>query len=48
MSKVVAILAQGAMGAAVARRLTENGATVITCLEGRGAASPGTCRGGRA
>jgi putative dehydrogenase len=39
MSKTIAILAQGAMGAAVARRLTDNGATVITCLEGRGAAS---------
>ncbi|WP_158809947.1 NAD(P)-dependent oxidoreductase [Beijerinckia sp. L45] len=39
MSKTIAILAQGAMGAAVARRLAENGATVITCLAGRGAAS---------
>ena len=39
MSKTIAILAQGAMGAAVARRLTDNGATVLTCLDGRGAAS---------
>lgn len=39
MSKTIAILAQGAMGAAVARRLTDNGVTVITCLAGRGSAS---------
>ena len=36
---VVAIIAPGAMGAAVAQRLTENGAAVITTLAGRGAAS---------
>ena len=36
---VVAILAQGAMGAGIAGRLVENGVEVITCLEGRSAAS---------
>jgi len=36
---VVAIIAQGAMGAGMARRLTENGATVLTCLDGRSEAS---------
>ena len=39
MSPVVAIVAPGNMGAAVARRLTENGVEVLTALEGRGAAS---------
>ncbi len=39
MDKTVAMLAQGAMGAAVARRLTSRGATVLTSLEGRGAGS---------
>src|SRR5690349_20172452 len=39
MSITVAILAPGAMGAAVARRLTEAGATVRTVLSGRSAAS---------
>ncbi len=34
-----AIVAAGAMGAAVARRLTENGARVLTLLDGRSAAS---------
>lgn len=36
---VVAVLAQGAMGAGIAGRLVENGVEVITCLEGRSAAS---------
>jgi 3-hydroxyisobutyrate dehydrogenase-like beta-hydroxyacid dehydrogenase len=36
---IVAIIAQGAMGAGIARRLTQNGATVLTSLEGRSAAS---------
>eukprot|EP01037_Dinobryon_pediforme_P039566 gene39567-48248_t len=36
---VVAILAQGAMGAGIAGRLVENGVEVMTCLEGRSAAS---------
>jgi 3-hydroxyisobutyrate dehydrogenase-like beta-hydroxyacid dehydrogenase len=39
MSLVVAIVAPGNMGAAVARRLTENGVEVLTALAGRGAAS---------
>jgi 3-hydroxyisobutyrate dehydrogenase-like beta-hydroxyacid dehydrogenase len=36
---VVAILAQGAMGAGIAARLVAHGVTVLTCLEGRSAAS---------
>ena len=39
MSPVVAIVAPGNMGAAVGRRLAENGVKVITTLAGRGAAS---------
>lgn len=39
MPPVVAIIAQGAMGAGIARRLTEHGVTVLTSLEGRGDAS---------
>jgi L-threonate 2-dehydrogenase len=39
MSLVVAIVAPGNMGAAVARRLTENGVEVLTALAGRGGAS---------
>ena len=35
----VAIVAQGAMGAGLARRLTEHGVAVITCLDGRSPAS---------
>jgi 3-hydroxyisobutyrate dehydrogenase-like beta-hydroxyacid dehydrogenase len=35
----VAIIAQGAMGAGIARRLTATGVTVLTCLEGRSQAS---------
>ena len=39
MKPVVAIIAQGAMGAGVAKRLHENGVRVLTSLEGRSAAS---------
>lgn len=39
MSLTVAIVAAGNMGAGVAKRLTDNGATVITSLAGRSAAS---------
>ena len=39
MTAVVAIVAPGNMGAAVARRLTEHGVKVLTTLAGRGAAS---------
>ncbi|MGY8662864.1 DUF1932 domain-containing protein [Bradyrhizobium sp. UFLA05-109] len=35
MSPTIAILAPGAMGSAVARRLSENGACVLTSLKGR-------------
>jgi L-threonate 2-dehydrogenase len=35
MTPTVAIIAQGAMGAAVAKRLNEHGVTVLTSLEGR-------------
>ncbi|GLR91824.1 NAD(P)-dependent oxidoreductase [Bradyrhizobium iriomotense] len=35
MSPTIAILAPGAMGSAVARRLSENGARVLTSLKGR-------------
>ncbi|QQN61538.1 NAD(P)-dependent oxidoreductase [Bradyrhizobium diazoefficiens] len=38
-SKIIAILAPGAMGSAVARRLTENGARVLTSLKGRSEAT---------
>lgn len=38
-SKTIAILAPGAMGSAVARRLTENGARVLTSLQGRSEAT---------
>jgi 3-hydroxyisobutyrate dehydrogenase-like beta-hydroxyacid dehydrogenase len=37
--KTIAILAPGAMGSAVARRLTENGARVLTSLKGRSEAT---------
>lgn len=36
MTPTIAIIAAGAMGSAVAERLTRNGATVLTSLEGRG------------
>lgn len=36
---VVAVLAQGAMGAGVAARLSAHGVRVLTCVEGRSAAS---------
>jgi L-threonate 2-dehydrogenase len=39
MKSVVAVIAPGAMGAAVAARLVENGADVITSLSGRSPAS---------
>lgn len=39
MPPTVAILAQGAMGAGVARRLTDHGVTVLTSLHGRSPAS---------
>ena len=39
MSKTIAILAPGAMGSAVARRLSENGARVLTSLKGRSEAT---------
>jgi 3-hydroxyisobutyrate dehydrogenase-like beta-hydroxyacid dehydrogenase len=39
MNPVVGIIAQGQMGGAVGARLTENGLTVVTALEGRSAAS---------
>jgi len=35
----IAIIAQGAMGAGIAKRLTSHGARVLTCLDGRSAAS---------
>ena len=39
MKPVIAIIAQGAMGAGVAKRLHDNGIRVLTSLEGRSAAS---------
>jgi len=39
MGHVFTIIAPGAMGSAVARRMTERGATVRTSLAGRSAAS---------
>jgi putative dehydrogenase len=39
MSPTIAVIAPGAMGGGVARRLTEHGATVPTLLDGRSAAS---------
>jgi len=39
MSKTIAILAPGAMGSAVGRRLSENGARVLTSLKGRSEAT---------
>ena len=39
MPPVIAIIAQGAMGSGVARRLTEKGAIVLTSLSGRSEAS---------
>lgn len=39
ISKTIAILAPGAMGSAVARRLSENGARVLTSLKGRSEAT---------
>jgi L-threonate 2-dehydrogenase len=39
MPKTIAVIAPGAMGAAVARRLTEHGAKVLTSLAGRSTAT---------
>ena len=39
MKPVVAIVAAGNMGAGIARRLVENGVTVLTLLNGRSAAT---------
>ncbi len=39
MAVTIAVIAAGAMGGAVAERLTRNGATVLTSLDGRSAAS---------
>lgn len=39
MKPIVAIVAQGAMGAGLARRLTEHGVTVLTDVSGRSSAS---------
>ena len=39
MKPTVAVIAAGAMGSGVGKRLTENGVTVLTSLEGRSAAS---------
>lgn len=41
----IAVIAPGAMGAAVARRLHDNGAEVALTLEGRGAGSVGRAKG---
>lgn len=41
MSLTVAVIAPGAMGAALGRRLAKNGVRVLTVLEGRGPASAG-------
>lgn len=39
MAPVVAVIAAGAMGSGIGRRLHDNGARVLTSLEGRGAAT---------
>ncbi len=44
MNPTVAIVAQGAMGAAIGRRLAERGLSVVTSLEGRSAASAARAR----
>ena len=44
MTPTVAIIAPGAMGAGVARRLTENKVTVLTALKGRSEASAARAR----
>ena len=41
MKPVVAVIAAGAMGSAVAKKLTENGVEVLTSLAGRSASSAG-------
>jgi putative dehydrogenase len=44
MPPSVAIVAQGAMGTAIAHRLVKHGARVVTCLEGRSPASRARAR----
>jgi putative dehydrogenase len=44
MKPVVAVIAQGMMGAGVGKRLTENGVQVLTSLKGRSAASAARAR----
>jgi 3-hydroxyisobutyrate dehydrogenase-like beta-hydroxyacid dehydrogenase len=44
MKPVVAVIAQGQMGAAVGKRLTENGLQVLTSLKGRSEASAARAR----
>ena len=39
MTNTLAIIAAGAMGSAIARRMTENGARVLTSLKGRSQAT---------
>ena len=46
MNPVVAVIAPGAMGAAVGKRLVDNGLKVLTSLTGRSQDS-GACQGGR-
>ena len=43
MALTVAIVAGGAMGAGVGRRLTGHGVTVLTSLRGRGAETRARC-----
>lgn len=47
MTPRVAILAQGQMGAALAARLAEHGVEVLTCLDGRSAASAARAKAAR-
>lgn len=44
MKPVVAVIAAGAMGSAVAKKLTDNGVEVLTSLAGRSASSAGRAR----
>ena len=39
MTNTLAIIAAGAMGSAIARRMAENGARVLTSLKGRSQAT---------
>src|SRR5580692_6082947 len=45
MTPVVAVIAPGAMGAAVGKRLTDNGLKVLTSLAGRSEATAARARG---